>query len=272
LFIVTGEKPVPYDAPLVAFIEVGETASIASRTAPDATFSSQQPDIASVSDAGLVLGISPGTATIDVDDAGTAHEMTVSVLPVTAEVSPHDFAPHPRLRFTAESLAARKQLIAQGTLPGLGIDIGSIAKAFLAEAHAIVAQESVTYDFVITGETFGYSLPYPPQQPAPQRQPYGFTDYPFWTRLSRQIEDRLVHLTLAYSLTGEQRYADKAKQILLGICEWDKWHEYDKATNNLSLPHFTIAASIGYDELYDVLTDDERQQVRLAILHLGLHP
>jgi len=263
---------VPKDAPLVTFIEVGETASLASRHVPHATFASQHPDIASVSEDGLVLGIAPGEVTIAVDEHGISHEKTITVLPAVAAGQPRGFGSHPRLRFTPERLAARKKLIAQGQLPGLGIDIGAIAANFLAEADAIVAQDAVRYSFDISGESFGYDLPYPPQQPEPQIQPYGFTDYPFWTRLSRQIEDRLVHLTLAWSLTGKMKYADKAKHLLLGISGWDKWHEYDKATNNLSLPHFTLAASIGYDELYDVLTPEEREQVRRAIVHLGLRP
>jgi hypothetical protein len=263
---------VPYDAPLVAFIEVGESASLAHRHQTDLTFTSGHPEIATVSDDGLVLGVSPGSATIALTHAGMTQEIAISVVPATASESPHPFGSHPRLRFTADELAARKRLIERGYLPGLGIDLGSIATSFLKEAEAIVAQDAVEYEFDISGVPFGYRLPYPPAQPEAKAQPYGFTDYPFWTRLSRQIEDRLVHLTLAWSLTGETRFADKAKDILLGIAGWQKWHEYDKATNNLSLPHFTIAASVAYDELFDVLSEEERRQVRSAIVRLGLRP
>src|SRR5699024_330025 len=62
------------------------------------------------------------------------------------------------------------------------------------------------------------------------------------------------------------------KAQLLELSRWSKWHEYDKATNNLSLPHFTMGAAIAYDELFDVLSSEERTMVREAIVNLGMRP
>lgn len=262
------------ELPLISLIEVGEEVSLIPRGAApgDIAIVCDQPAIVDVRPDGTITGRSPGRARLRITmEPSITHEIPVHVVPIWSQPLP--LRPErPRLRYTAAELAQRRQLLQQERLPGLGLHPRRMADAFRAKADAFADESALELVFDITGETFPLTLRYPFAQPAPLPQPYGFTDYPFWTRLSREIEQRLITLAMAYSLTGDARYAEKARGILLALIHWAKWQEYDKPTNNLSLPHFTMGAAIAYDELHDQLAEAERAEVRQAILRLGLRP
>lgn len=262
------------DRPLISVLDTGETASLVPRGADphESTFTSDDPAIVAVTPEGMARGVFPGTTTLHLR-RGDGGQRALPVTVLAPQSQPVSFlAGHPRLRFTTDELAARRALLAGEDVAGLKFDLGAAKAGFLARADLFATEPSLEILFEISGETFPLSLPHPLAQPEPLPQPYGFTDYPFWTRLSREIEQQLVTLSLAWSLTGEERYAAKATQILLALANWQKWHEYDKATNNLSLPHFTMGAAIAYDELHDRLSPDEQATVQEAILELGLRP
>lgn len=283
--VLQGEDVVKPDLPLLSYLEVGERASLrrhqpSSSPAPGESaarglsFRSRSPAILHVAPTGRIEGRAPGIARIDVisDDATEpiAH-IQIRVIPRQPDtIRLH--STHPRIRFTAEELQTRRQLIAAGYLPGLGIDLKRHFTAFLKIADEFADESAIELVFEITGETFALTLLHPIAQPEPLLQPRGFSDYPFWTTLSREVERRLTTLTLAYGLTSEVAYAEKARDLLLALAGWGKWHEYDKATNNLSLPHITTGVAIAYDELHDLLSDEERARVRSALLNLGLRP
>ena len=269
----------PSTPPLLFYLQVGERFDLGS-SRPEASmqWSTSTPSLVEMSENGTVTGLAPGTASITVSEtvpqATTDAEpltFTITILPPGAE--PLDIRPHhPRLRYTAEEIADRKRLIATGTLPSLGIDIGNLYESFLEKARGFRDETGLEIVFQVTGETFTIALDDAYSQPSPLPQPLGFSDYPYWTRLSREIEQRLITLAMAWSLTEDRSFAEKAQSILLAICGWRTWAEYDKPTNNLSLPHFTMGAAIAYDELYSILPETERERIRCAILAKGLHP
>lgn len=274
------------DLPLISYLEIGESATLAREVAasiasdpllmvPTLTFISHHPEVLHIDAAGRITGRTTGTATVSVTLPGDGQELVadfdITVLPRETTEMPIR-SEHPRIRYTASELEERKRLIDGGTLHGLGIDLAAHFASFIARADEFVEKSSIDIVFEIMDERFSLILPHPVQQPTPLPQPVGFVDYPFWTKLSREIERRLTTLAMAWSLTGKPVYADRGKELLLAISGWDKWHEYDKATNNLSLPHLTTGAAIAYDELYGCLTEDERAKVRAAILDLGLRP
>ncbi|MEJ0033440.1 MAG: hypothetical protein WDO15_25280 [Bacteroidota bacterium] len=71
---------------------------------------------------------------------------------------------------------------------------------------------------------------------------------------SRKILRRIYFLSYVYRVTGEDKYAQRAKKELLAACKSDDWNP----------PHFldaaetTTAVAIGYDWLYDKFSADER--------------
>lgn len=75
--------------------------------------------------------------------------------------------------------------------------------------------------------------------------------------ISREQVYRMVNLALAYRLSGDKRFAEKAEKELVHVCnfpDWDPIHYLDVA-------EMTTAVAIGYDWLYDVLTPSTRQLV-----------
>jgi hypothetical protein len=85
---------------------------------------------------------------------------------------------------------------------------------------------------------------------------------------SRTALRRITHCAGMYWLTGDARYADRARAELRVVCAFPDWNP----------PHFrdtaemTMAVAIGYDWLYDVLPADERDAIRTAIIDKGLKP
>ena len=75
--------------------------------------------------------------------------------------------------------------------------------------------------------------------------------------ISREQVYRMVNLALAYRLSGDRRFAEKAEKELVHVCnfpDWDPIHYLEGAER-------TTAVAIGYDWLYDVLAPSTRQLV-----------
>ncbi|HID23064.1 MAG TPA: DUF4962 domain-containing protein, partial [Planctomycetaceae bacterium] len=85
---------------------------------------------------------------------------------------------------------------------------------------------------------------------------------------SRRCIQRVAAMAMAYRLTGERRFAEgalKDMQIAAGFKDWNPRHFLDTA-------EMTTALAIGYDWLFDVLTAEQRELIRKAIIDLGLNP
>lgn len=85
---------------------------------------------------------------------------------------------------------------------------------------------------------------------------------------SRECLRRLFHLSYAYRMTGEEKYlrrADKEMRNVAGFTDWNPTHFLDVA-------EMTMGMAIGYDWLYDKLSDESRSVIREAIVNKGLRP
>ena len=75
--------------------------------------------------------------------------------------------------------------------------------------------------------------------------------------ISREQVYRMVNLSLAYRLSGDKRFAEKAEKELINVCNYKDWDP----VHYLDVAEMTTAVAIGYDWLYDVLTPSTRQLV-----------
>ncbi len=82
------------------------------------------------------------------------------------------------------------------------------------------------------------------------------------------INDIVPTLAMAWLLTGEQRFADRAKQWMLHYSTWQQWSVKSALADNQSA-HSYMGLAIGYDWLYDQLADDERAQIQDGLRRLG---
>jgi Heparinase II/III-like protein/Domain of unknown function (DUF4962) len=73
---------------------------------------------------------------------------------------------------------------------------------------------------------------------------------------------RIQTLGLMWLLTSDPRYRDRAKAELLAVCAFPNW----AGDKFLVMAETAFGAAIGYDWLYDSLTDNERREVAHAIV------
>lgn len=70
--------------------------------------------------------------------------------------------------------------------------------------------------------------------------------------ISREVICRMVILGYAWQVTGEEKYAERAKAELEKVCSYDDWC----TSHFLATAEMALAVSIGYDWLYGYLDDD----------------
>ncbi|RMF41309.1 MAG: DUF4962 domain-containing protein [Planctomycetota bacterium] len=86
--------------------------------------------------------------------------------------------------------------------------------------------------------------------------------------VSRAAKDRVLLLSLMYRLTQEKQFAARAWKELDTVTRFKDWNP----SHFLDTAEMTFAVAIGYDWLHDVWTDDQRRQLRQAIIEMGLEP
>ena len=89
--------------------------------------------------------------------------------------------------------------------------------------------------------------------------------------ISRTVLYRIQTLAFVYRISGQKKYADRALVELETISDDKKfpnWHP----VHFLDTAEMTNAEAIGYDWLYDYLSDNQKSIIRNAILNNGLKP
>ena len=93
------------------------------------------------------------------------------------------------------------------------------------------------------------------------------------------VGPRLLHVSRAtlnrvrtwaglYLVTGEKRFAERAIREMRTVAAFSDWNP----SHFLDVAEMTAACGIGYDWLYDVMSEDDRAVVRGAIIKHGLTP
>ncbi|MBI5768646.1 MAG: heparinase II/III family protein [Verrucomicrobia bacterium] len=83
---------------------------------------------------------------------------------------------------------------------------------------------------------------------------------------SRTALSRILHLGLAWRLTGDKKYLDRARAELLAVSAFTDWNP----KHFLDVAEMTTAVGIGYDWFYSALDDAARRTLHDAILKHGL--
>lgn len=96
---------------------------------------------------------------------------------------------------------------------------------------------------------------------------YEFPDGRTLLQVTRAVQRRSVSLSLAYRLTGDERYAARAYQELEAVAQFPDWNP----ESWLSVGELLYAYAVGYDWLYDYLSGDQRAVLRNAMVEFGLN-
>ena len=84
--------------------------------------------------------------------------------------------------------------------------------------------------------------------------------------ISREHVYRITTLAMAYRLTGEEKYALKAEENLINVCNYPDWNP----KHYLDVAEMTTAVAIGYDWLYDFLPDSTKKLIVESIQEKAL--
>jgi len=80
-------------------------------------------------------------------------------------------------------------------------------------------------------------------------------------------------LSFVYALTGDGRYAERAKREIADVLVAEQWsHPKHRAQADLVSAEISFAIAVVYDWLYDRLAADERRQWRDVVFERGLEP
>jgi len=107
--------------------------------------------------------------------------------------------------------------------------------------------------------------------------------------VARECMHRMYALGAAWRITGDGRYAEKARVDLLAACSFENWTpslaiiypdepKYRRNDSDTGRPPFSFldvsemchAVSIGYDWLYGYLSEDDRAEIRAGLMRHGL--
>ena len=95
-------------------------------------------------------------------------------------------------------------------------------------------------------------------------------------RPSNQIVDMSGTLGLAYQMTGEKRYAQKLRDALIHYGTLSRWagdaHHDPPWHSELNTARFCYGYGIGYDSIYDFLSEREKKTIAGSMVRLGIKP
>ncbi len=84
--------------------------------------------------------------------------------------------------------------------------------------------------------------------------------------VSREVQTRVMTLSIAYQVTGEEKYAERACAEMEAVAAFSDWHPY----HFLDVATMCAACALGYDWLYSYMSEERRAVVRRALIEKGL--
>lgn len=85
--------------------------------------------------------------------------------------------------------------------------------------------------------------------------------------VSRKAFQNIYFLSYSYRMTGDEKYAAKAREVMLNVCAFSDWNP----SHFLDVAEMTAGVAIGYDWLFDYLGDEDKAFIRKAIVEKGIH-
>ncbi len=204
----------------------------------------------------IVTMLPAGTLTIEsvtLTRARNAEEQLASEAPLELPTQ------HPRALISAEALEQFRQKVAITDKGQFGASPADMFTAIVKRADGYLAESQITI-----GKD--QSLPWPPAEMPTQGG--GLS----WNPVAAAVSERLKSLSIAYAGTADERYGNRAKELLLAICEWPAWSDPVNDYIALEIGNISIGAAFAHDLCYDLLSEQERALAAQAIRRNALLP
>ena len=85
---------------------------------------------------------------------------------------------------------------------------------------------------------------------------------------SRELLRRVFFLSYGYRMTTNKRYLEKAEKEMLAVSRFTDWNP----SHFLDVAEMTMGVAIGYDWLFNELSENSRKTIKQAIVQKGLNP
>jgi hypothetical protein len=85
---------------------------------------------------------------------------------------------------------------------------------------------------------------------------------------SRECLRRVFYLSYAYRISKDKKYFDRCEAELLKVAQFSDWNP----SHFLDVAEMTLGVAIGYDWLYNDLSENSRNIIKEAILKKGIEP
>ncbi len=89
---------------------------------------------------------------------------------------------------------------------------------------------------------------------------------------------KMEYLALAYQMTGDKRYGEKLRTMLLDIAKIPSWADAEMMMRNpawrseLQMAHKSFQIAVAYDAVYNILSDKERKEIAQGVWRLAGEP
>lgn len=89
---------------------------------------------------------------------------------------------------------------------------------------------------------------------------------------------KLEYPALAYMMTGDRKYADKIKEVLLATAKTESWGDKEMLArtpawrSELQMAHRSFQVAVAFDVIYDLLTPAERTEIAKGMYRLAVEP
>ncbi|MEX2573407.1 MAG: DUF4962 domain-containing protein, partial [Balneolaceae bacterium] len=102
----------------------------------------------------------------------------------------------------------------------------------------------------------------------------GFRAMSNWRNPMSRLGNIIREGSFRYAFTGDEAAGEKAKEALLKLCSFETWNS-DWMLENKFWTYYPVGYTLkpvayGYDMLHDLLSEEEKQSVRDAIMEKGL--
>jgi len=179
---------------------------------------------------------------------------------------------HPRLYYTSDEAEEFKANSLLTDRMYNGHSMSDYRSNIIASADRFLTEKEFTLSYY--GD-YKVTFNAPTDMPGRMDNPPGFAGsgtYPYWTSLSRNIQTRMQTLAVAYTLTGDERYADKAVEWVRKMATWTAWSDpyYSSGSTCLDTAHITYGVCTVYDLMYDFLTESDKDLIENALYTLSM--
>ncbi len=107
-----------------------------------------------------------------------------------------------------------------------------------------------------------------------------------WQRILSQANEllekndvrKMEYLALAYQMTGDKRYGEKLRSMLLDIAKIPSWADSEMMLRNpawrseLQMAHKSFQIAVAYDAVYNMLSPNERKEIAEGVWRLAGEP